>query len=68
MKQLSFPVVILVWVVFLMWLGFRMNTERCKEIAGLESRIDALQLVASGRIEVPEYVGIKTIKPKVIKY
>lgn len=47
-----------------------MKTDRQRDldIAALQTQIDALQLVASGQIQVPEYDGTKVIRPKVIKY
>lgn len=53
---------------YLLYADFRREIRMDRKIKTLTERVDALQLAASARIEVPEYDGTKTIRPKVIKY
>lgn len=55
-------------VATIMCIEMSLNRERDREIKALQVKVDALQLVASGQIQVPKYDGTKVIRPKVIKY
>ena len=43
------------------------GSARDRELAALKARVDALQLVASGKVNAPVIDSVQVIRPKVIK-